>query len=65
MSLVRPFRAHEVYAGACVQCGDEIEADKLPVPLLCRSCAPKCRYNHSTLRTTQIIDKCPECGDKL
>lgn len=37
----RPFRAHEVYAAACVGCGEEVESDTLPVPLRCPMCETK------------------------
>lgn len=34
----RPFRAHETYAAACLECGEEIEVPALPVPQLCVVC---------------------------
>lgn len=38
MKPTRPFRAHEVYASPCVDCGAEIESPTLPVPLRCGGC---------------------------
>lgn len=41
MKPIRPFRTHEIYAAACVDCGEEIESPTLPVPDRCPACQAK------------------------
>ena len=41
MKPVRPFRKYSVYSSPCMECGEEIESAKLPVPELCPSCQAK------------------------
>lgn len=41
VSTSRPFRDHEVFAAACVDCGQEVESREMPVPLRCPGCQAK------------------------
>lgn len=40
-TIGRAMRTHEIYAAACVVCGNEIESRTLPVPLRCPACEEK------------------------
>ena len=41
MKSSRPYRAYEVYASPCIDCGEEIESREMPVPLRCPGCQIK------------------------
>lgn len=41
MKPVRPFRNFSIFAAACVDCGEEVESQTMPVPLRCYSCQTK------------------------
>lgn len=41
MKTVRPYRAKEVYAAMCLDCGEEVESLSMPVPRYCLSCQAK------------------------
>ena len=56
MGVIRPFRAHEVYAAACIDCHAEIEVPALPVPLRCAVCQKK---QVTEFCVCAIREKCP------
>lgn len=41
MKPTRPYRATEVYASPCVDCGEEVESATLPIPARCPGCTAK------------------------